>query len=152
MRKNGIKDFKWIFYRQNLRKLVKIGFLALVGFFFQKKWGTNKIKSVSTYPWNVKWILLFSNFDFHILSPPPTSISLVGCEFDCRTPSPRMLRCHGEDFIPQTKECSSNKGMFLKQRNIPQTKGRGNKKLARMGGRHLFFLPSNSIPHQRFIP
>ena len=72
MRKNGIKDFKWIFYRQNLRKLVKIGFLALVGFFFQKKWGTNKIKSVSTYPWNVKWILLFSNFDFHILSPPPT--------------------------------------------------------------------------------
>ena len=71
MRKNGIKDFKWIFYRQNLRKLVKIGFLALVGFFFQKKWGTNKIKSVSTYPWNVKWILLFSNFDFHILSPPP---------------------------------------------------------------------------------
>ena len=71
MRKNGIKDFKWIFYRQNLGKLLKISFLALVGLFFQKKWGTNKIKSVSTYPWNVKWILLFSNFDFHILSPPP---------------------------------------------------------------------------------
>ena len=45
MRKNGIKDFKWIFYRQNLGKLLKIGFLALVGFFFfKKKWGTNKIK------------------------------------------------------------------------------------------------------------
>ena len=54
MRKNGIKDFKWIFSRQNLGKLLKIGFLALVGFFFQKKWGTNKIKSVSAYPWNVK--------------------------------------------------------------------------------------------------
>ena len=78
MRKNGIKDFKWIFYRQNLGKLLKIGFLALVGFFFQKKWGTNKIKSVSTYPWNVKWILLFSNFDFHILSPPPTSMRKGG--------------------------------------------------------------------------
>ena len=78
MRKNGIKDFKWIFYRQNLGKLLKIGFLALVGLFFQKKWGTNKIKSVSTYPWNVKWILLFSNFDFHILSPPPTRIIISG--------------------------------------------------------------------------
>ena len=26
MRKNGIKDFKWIFYRQNLGKLLKISF------------------------------------------------------------------------------------------------------------------------------
>ena len=99
MRKNGIKDFKWIFYRQNLRKLVKIGFLALVGFFFQKKWGTNKIKSVSTYPWNVKWILLFSNFDFHILSPPPT-LGHIGHSTYC----PKIYQCHDcpafETFLP----------------------------------------------------
>ena len=69
--------------RLHLKKEKKIlgkQFLALVGLFFQKKWGTNKIKSVSAYPWNVKWILLFSNFDFHILSPPPSYVHFI---FSC---------------------------------------------------------------------
>ena len=40
MRKNGIKDFKWIFYRQNLGKLLKISFyFYFIGtpLFFEKK-------------------------------------------------------------------------------------------------------------------
>ena len=61
MRKNGIKDFKWIFYRQNLGKLLKISFyFYFIGtplFLKKKPYQGQKLLSQNFFSF-LRWSLL----------------------------------------------------------------------------------------------